>query len=96
MKLRRWWDLLCDVGPKFGYYPNAAKTFLVAKPEREDEACTVFSGTGVTLNASGKCYLSGALGQASFEENFMKEMMADSVKRSKKLADIAKIPPQAA
>ena len=45
LKLRRWWDLLCDVGPKFGYYPNAAKTFLVAKPEREDEARTVFSGT---------------------------------------------------
>ena len=21
-KLRRWWDKLCELGPKFGYYPN--------------------------------------------------------------------------
>ena len=29
--LRVWWDQLNFLGPKFGYYPNAAKTWLVVK-----------------------------------------------------------------
>ena len=23
---RRWWDQLCELGPAFGYFPNASKT----------------------------------------------------------------------
>ena len=31
--LRRWWDKLETLGPKFGYFPNAGKTWLVVKLE---------------------------------------------------------------
>ena len=30
-QLRRWWDKLNEVGPAFGYFPNATKTWLVVK-----------------------------------------------------------------
>ena len=68
------------------------------KPDKEDEAQSVFAGTGVALNASGKRYLGGALGQASFEEDFLREKVEDFVSRIKKLAraSIAKTQPQAA
>ena len=28
---RRWWDLLNEIGPAYGYYPNGCKTWLVVK-----------------------------------------------------------------
>ena len=80
----------CEIGPQFGfiilYFPNATKTFLVVKPDKEDEAQSVFAGTGVALNASLKRYLGGALGQASFEEDFLREKVEDFVSHIKKLA----------
>ncbi|XP_066911371.1 uncharacterized protein [Clytia hemisphaerica] len=29
--LRRWWDKLCQLGPSYGYFPNAGKTWIVVK-----------------------------------------------------------------
>ena len=29
--LRRWWDKLCEIGPKYGYFPNATKTWIILK-----------------------------------------------------------------
>ena len=29
--LRTWWDMLCDIGPHFGYFVNSSKTFLIVK-----------------------------------------------------------------
>ena len=66
------------------------------KPDKEDEAQSLFAGRGVALNASGKRYLGGALGQASFEQDVLREKVEDFVSRIKKLASIAKTQPQAA
>lgn len=30
-RLRQWWNLLSSQGPKFGYFANATKTWLVTK-----------------------------------------------------------------
>ena len=35
VSLRRYWDELVEIGPGFGYFPNAIKTLLLTKPERE-------------------------------------------------------------
>ena len=78
------------------YFPNAIKKFLVVKPDKEDKAQSLFAGTGVALNASGKRYLGGAPRQASFEEDFLREKVEDFVSRIKILASIAKTQPQAA
>ena len=32
-QLKSWWDLLTEIGPSFGYYPNAEKTWLLVKEE---------------------------------------------------------------
>ena len=29
--LRTWWDMLCDIGPQFGYFVDSSKTFLIVK-----------------------------------------------------------------
>ena len=30
-KLRRWWDLLTETGPLYGYFPNSVKTHILVK-----------------------------------------------------------------
>ena len=41
--LRIWWDQLSQLGPLYGYYPNAKKTWLVVKPKHLEQARKVFS-----------------------------------------------------
>ena len=44
-----WWDKLDTIDPKFVYYPNAGKMWLVVKPERLQAAEMHFQGTGVEI-----------------------------------------------
>ena len=37
-RLRRWWDLLKEIGPLYGYIPNGDKTHILAKPEHTEAA----------------------------------------------------------
>ena len=48
------------------------------------------------LTTLGRRYLGGAIGQTSFEAEFIEATVADFAKRTKKVADIAKTQPQAA
>ena len=36
--LKRWWDLLKEISPHYGYYQNGSKTYIVAKPDIADTA----------------------------------------------------------
>ena len=49
-RLRRWWDLLEEIGPHYGYFPNGSKTYIVAKPEVAETAKEVFQGTGISIS----------------------------------------------
>ena len=60
--LRHWWDELMVSGPKFGYLPNPAKTFLLVKEEFEENAHQIFDERGITITSSGKSHLGAPLG----------------------------------
>ena len=44
----KWWDRLVMDGPAYGYFTNPSKSVLV-KPDRQEAAKAMFSGTGVTI-----------------------------------------------
>ena len=44
--LLNWWKQLSTLGPDYGYYVNAAKSWLVVK-DCFDEACSLFAGTSL-------------------------------------------------
>ena len=52
--IQSWWEKLIIHGPRFGYFPNAAKTFLLVKSPKLAEAEEVFSGTGIHITDKGR------------------------------------------
>ena len=65
-RLRRWWDLLVEIGPLYGYFPNGSKTHVLAKPQHAEAAKEIFKDTGVIVSTEGERYLGGAIGTCSF------------------------------
>ena len=94
--LRQYWDELSQLGPGYGYFPNAIKTVLQAKSEHQDGARRIFSGTGITIRTDGSRHLGGALGEKSFCQQSMSEMVEKWSKQIRALAEIAETQPHAA
>jgi len=94
--LRDWWIKIQSLGAAYGYYPNALKTWLIAKPEFLATATKVFKGTGINVTADGKRHLGAALGFHTFTEQYMKEKMDYWLKSVHRLSGIAKVHPHVA
>ena len=58
--LRRWWSVLTEIGPKFGYYPEPTKTWLVVKPCASEKVESIFFGTKIKIT-EGCRYLGGSV-----------------------------------
>ena len=69
--LLQWWQHLRDIGPAFGYYPNASKTHLVVKPELMGEAARIFENTEVQITPKGQRHLGAAIDTSSFAEEYV-------------------------
>ena len=94
--LRRWWDHLIRIGPEYGYYPNAPKTWLIVKEESYVHAQEVFRGSGVSITKEGKRHLGAAIGNDAFKEEYVREKVATWVEEVKRLTLIAESQPHAA
>ncbi len=57
--LREWWNRLVQLGPDYGYHPNATTTWLVVKEYHLEEAKVI--GSGVSIIADGKRILEPTL-----------------------------------
>jgi len=45
--LFQWWRHILRLGPNYGYYPKAAKTCVIVKPQLLDRVKTIFEGSGI-------------------------------------------------
>ena len=74
--LKEWWDRIVDLGPEYGYYPNASKTWLIVNEDNFDEAINLFEGTGIAITKEGKRYLGAAIGECKFTEHYVKQKVS--------------------
>ena len=95
-QIRLWWSNLNTIGPEYGYYPNAEKSWLVVKEEHLEAAERLFAGTGVNVTVEGKRYLGAALGTRSFVESYVMQKVEKWKSEIEKLSEIAKSQPHAA
>ena len=60
--LRRWWDILCAMGPRLGYFVNATKTSIIVHDSELDLARNVSQGTSIKITSVGQRHLGAVLG----------------------------------
>ena len=93
--LRKWWDTLSQLGPLFGYIPNASKTYLVVKDKYVAAARCAFSGTGVVISADGQRHLGAAIGHRDYTATYVTSKVQAWCNDVKRLAEVADIFPHA-
>ena len=94
--IRRWWDVLVEIGPLYGHYPNSSKTHILTKPEHVESVTNAFKDTDITVSTNGKGYLGGAIGSTPFVKLFMEKKLEGWVDEIKLLSKIANSQPHAA
>jgi hypothetical protein len=95
-KLKSWWNELCSLGPKFGYYPNDAKTFLVVKQGLVQKSREIFGSTNIKIVEDGVKYLGGVIGCKSFTVSVLKSKVQSWCEQLDILIKIAESEPHAA
>ena len=91
--LRIWWDQL---GPLYGYYPNAKKTWLVVKPQHLEQAHQVFADINVNITAEGRPYLGAAIGTTSCIADYVAKKVNLWIEELTLLAAISRSQPHSA
>ena len=106
-KLKHWFDVLLEYGPRYGYYPKPSKCILVVKVDKYEEAKKIFkrSGlhvqlvgskdTGIEINCEGTHHLGAAVGNTEFKKNYVKRKVDNWILAVKK-AEVAATQPHAA
>ena len=94
--LHQWWHHVTTIGPDFGYYPNASKTHLVAKPELVSKAKKMFENTEVQISTNGQRHLGAAIGTHEFIEAYAAQKIEKWVNEIESLTAIACTHPHAA
>ncbi len=94
--IKLWWDRLSANGPAYGYFPNAAKTWLLVKSPFRQKAQELFESTGINITTEGRRLLGGAIGEASFVTDYINRRVMSCTRRVEILGEIAKSQPQAA
>ena len=94
--LKRWWDELCDLGPRFGYFPNSIKTRLLVKPNLLSKAKSLFDSTNIEVVTDGVEYLGGAIGSNQYIGSVLSEKIQKWSEEIDILAEIATTEPHVA
>uniref|UniRef100_A0A8D8RP38 Reverse transcriptase domain-containing protein n=1 Tax=Cacopsylla melanoneura TaxID=428564 RepID=A0A8D8RP38_9HEMI len=94
-KIKEWLELLLEEGPKWGYYPEPSKSYLIIKDGMQQEAEQLFNMYNVKIVRSHK-FLGSMIGSQDNIENFVEEKVKDWTNHVKKFAEAAKKSPQPA
>ena len=67
--LLQWWTRLLELGPKFGYFPEPAKSWLITKPENMQ-----LEKNFSKITNSGKRFLGSVIGTFAFKKRYVDEI----------------------
>ena len=67
-EMKKWWDRMCTIGPKYGYHPLPSKTILTVKEEFKQKALEIFGGTQVQITTKGERHMGAVEGSGEFKK----------------------------
>ena len=94
-ELRTWWKDLVKFGPKFGYFPNASKSWLVTKESTHNLGKELFGDEGIQVTDEGRPYLGAAIGTVSYTNDYVRAKVTQWSSQLTTLARIASTQPHA-
>ena len=94
--LKYLWGTLCEMGPKFGYYLQARKSWLIVTSHTVHRAKSIFENTDIQITTSGKRHFGAVIGTLSYKHQYMEEKINTWIDEIRVLIKIAKTEPQAA
>ena len=84
------------MGPKFGYFPEGSKSWIIVRENAKERAQTIFDNTKTKTTTDGQTHLGAVIGTANFKQNYMKEKINQWIQELRILNKIAWCEPQAA
>ena len=52
--IKDYWSQLTSIGPEYGYFPKASKSYLIVKEDQLPSAITLFHNSNVNITVEGK------------------------------------------
>ena len=95
-ELKKWWDVIIEMGKYIGYTAKPSKSWLIVKPEYYDLAVSEFEGTGIKITMDGKRHLGAVIGSENYKEKYVTDMVNEWIEELKILQKIARVEPHLA
>ncbi len=92
--IQKWWSILCETGPLFGYHPKPSKSWIIVKPKYRDKAKSMFPNLDIT--DIGHKYLGSYIGNEEGTADFMQHKLSEWMEDIVELSNIAIREPQVA
>ena len=93
--LKYWWDILYELSPKFGYFLDPTKSWLIEKSDCFDKTIHIFKDSNIQITTQGRRHLGADLGTGQFKTDYITEKINKGAEELHVLSGIAKIEPQA-
>lgn len=90
--MKEWLELLKQEGPKWGYFPEPKKSYLIVKAGKEEEARQLFPEVNVV---GSHRYLGGVIGPSEARADYVRDKAAKWVDHVEALAECGASSPQA-
>ena len=95
-EIKGYWDSLCNIGLKYGYFPKPEKSYLIVKDDHLLKANDIFKHSNVKITSTGQRHLGAVIGSLNYKNKFVNEKVNSMVNQLHFLSKIAEIEPQAA
>ena len=94
--IKGYWSQLTSIGPKYGYFPKASKSYLIVKEDQLPSAITLFNNSNVNINVEGKRLLGAIVGNDSYKREYDNDSVKDWNSQLCMLSTVAESQPQTA
>ena len=68
-EIKRFWDAIENIGPKYGYFPKVSKSYLIVKNQDVDVASVIFNEANVKITTVAHRHLGAVIGSKDFKRS---------------------------
>ena len=94
--IKNYWSQLKSIGPKYGYFLKASKSYLIVKEDQSPNAATLLGNSNINITVEGNRHLGAIVGSESYKREYVDYLVKDWNSQLCMLSTVAESQPQAA